>query len=102
MTDRARRDTDAPTTVPSEDLGRLAAMAATGRPVPAPDRRPPTAVRKLLLAGLIAGVGVGASIMSCVGQSFSYRQARALEGIEQQLQQINATCSPHTSPPSPR
>jgi hypothetical protein len=33
--------------------------------------------------------------MSCVGQSFSLRQARAMEGIEQQLTHIQRNCSPH-------
>ena len=37
--------------------------------------------RKLLVAALIAMAGLGASIMSCVGQAFSYRQVHALEGI---------------------
>ena len=46
--------------------------------------------KKLLGAVLIAAIGVGASIMSCVGQSFSYRQARAMEGIEQQLKELRA------------
>lgn len=49
--------------------------------------------RKLLVAVLIATIGVGASVMSCVGQSFSYRSARAMEGIEQQLKEIRASCS---------
>ncbi len=60
------------------------------------------ALHKLLVAGLIAAVGVGASVMSCVGQSFSYRQARALEGIEQQLREIHASCpapAPRASAP---
>jgi hypothetical protein len=48
--------------------------------------------RKLIVASLIAAIGLGASIMSCVGQSFSYRQAHALEGIEQQLKEIRASC----------
>lgn len=48
--------------------------------------------KKLVIAIVIAGVGLGASIMSCVGQSFSYRQAHALEGIEQQLKEIRASC----------
>jgi hypothetical protein len=43
---------------------------------------------KILGAILIAGVGLGASALSCVGQSFSLRQARALEGIEQHLLEI--------------
>lgn len=48
---------------------------------------------KILGALLVAGIGVGASAASCVGQSFSLRQARALEGIEQQLRQLNASAS---------
>lgn len=48
---------------------------------------------QLIIAILIAGIGGGASALSCVGQSFSLRQARALEGIEQQLQLIQARCS---------
>lgn len=48
---------------------------------------------KLLLTILITALGIGASIMSCVGQSFSYRQAHALEGIEQQLQEIRSSCN---------
>jgi hypothetical protein len=55
--------------------------------------------QKLLIAALITAIGIGASIMSCVGQSFSYRQARALEGIEQQLEAIQASCSRETSHP---
>jgi len=54
--------------------------------------------RKLLVTVLITAVGIGASVMSCVGQSFGYRQARALEGIEQQLREIRAGCpAGHTS-----
>ena len=52
--------------------------------------------KKLIIAALIAAVGLGASIMSCVGQSFSYRSAHALEGIEQQLKEIQARCSAGT------
>ena len=48
---------------------------------------------KLFIPILVAAIGLGASIMSCVGQSFSYRQAHALEGIEQQLKDIKANCS---------
>jgi len=55
---------------------------------------------KLLLAALITVIGIGASIMSCVGQSFSYRQARALEGIEQQLKDIQTSC-PREAPHPP-
>ena len=54
---------------------------------------------KLLVAVVIAAIGVGASIMSCVGQSFSYRQARAMEGIEQQLKEIRASCPAGTLQP---
>jgi hypothetical protein len=54
--------------------------------------------RKLLIAVVIAAIGLGASIMSCVGQSFSYRQAHALEGIEQQLKEIRASCAPLPTP----
>ena len=57
--------------------------AATAR-----DRR-----RKFLITALITVLGVGASIMSCVGQSFGYRQARALEGIELQLREVRASCT---------
>lgn len=56
--------------------------------------------RKLLITVLIAAIGVGASIMSCVGQSFTYRQAHALEGIEQQLKEIRASCVAPLPPPS--
>jgi len=48
---------------------------------------------KVLIAALITILGVGASIMSCIGQSFTYRQARALEGIELQLREIRASCT---------
>jgi hypothetical protein len=75
-----------------DDLARL--LMATG--MPASDLPPPPSKsairRKIIIAALIAGVGVGASVMSCVGQSFSLRQARAQEGIEQQLKEINARC----------
>jgi len=48
---------------------------------------------KNLIVALLAGaVGVGASFMSCIGQSFHLRQAQALEGIEQQLKEIRAAC----------
>jgi hypothetical protein len=74
-----------------EDLAGL--LVASG--IPSPDSPPSKSAlrRKLLFAGLIAGIGLGASVMSCVGQSFSYRQAHALEGIEQQLKEIRASCS---------
>lgn len=73
-----------------DDLARL--VAASGMPGPTGLPSKSALRRKLLFAALIACVGVGASIMSCVGQSFSYRQARAMEGIEQQLKEIRASC----------
>ena len=80
-----------------EDLAQL--LAATGMPGVGRgplDKR--SLRRKLLVAVLIAAVGVGASVMSCVGQSFSYRQAHAMEGIERQLEGIRASCSVTPSP----
>lgn len=71
-----------------EDLARL--LTASGMPSDPPNKS--SLRKKLLIAGLIAGIGLGASVMSCVGQSFSYRQAHALEGIEQQLKEIRASC----------
>lgn len=76
---------------PHIPLERLLAASETEPHAP-PDNRGALR-RKVYVAVLIAAVGVGASIMSCVGQSFSYRQARAMEGIEQQLQQIRASCA---------
>ncbi len=70
-----------------DDLAKL--LAASGIEPP-PSKS--ALRRKLLIAALIAAVGVGASVMSCVGQSFSYRQARAMEGIEEQLKEIRASC----------
>lgn len=57
--------------------------------------------RKLFVGLAIAALGAGASIMSCVGQSFAYRQARALEGIEQQLRELRADFA-HTRVNVPR
>ena len=87
-----------------EDLAQM--LAASGMlPTPGPSGGPPDGSalrRKLLIAVLIAAIGVGASVMSCVGQSFSYRSAHALEGIEQQLKEIRASCSAGTPlPPTP-
>lgn len=48
---------------------------------------------KIIVAVVIAVIGTGASLLSCVGQSFSLRQARALEGIEHRLDQIQQRCS---------
>jgi hypothetical protein len=81
--------------ISSDDLARMLAASAMP-PGIAPGDAPGTGGgglrRKLLVAVLVAAIGVGASIMSCVGQSFSYRQARAMEGIEQQLKEIRAGC----------
>lgn len=73
-----------------EDLAR---MVAASTPPSDPPGNGRALRRKLVIAVLIAAVGVGASIMSCVGQSFSLRQARAMEGIEQQLKAIRASCT---------
>ena len=73
-----------------EELARL--LMAAGAAAPPPPSRG-TLRRKLVVAILVAGVGVGASVMSCVGQSFSLRQARAMEGIEQQLTLIQQSCA---------
>lgn len=85
----------------SEDFERL--LVASGIPLPEPPANKSTLRKKLLIAGLIAGIGLGASVMSCVGQSFSYRQAHALEGIEQQLKEIRASCpAPALAPATTR
>jgi hypothetical protein len=74
-----------------DDLARMIAASAVPTPMPEPSRRD---LRKKLLLGIAIGaIGVGASFMSCVGQSFSYRQARALEGIEQQLKELRVNCT---------
>jgi hypothetical protein len=86
-----------------EDLAKLL-MTAGMMPPPGPAGDLPSKGslrKKLLIAVVIAGIGVGASIMSCVGQSFSYRQAHAMEGIEQQLKEIRASC-PSIAPAPPR
>ena len=79
-----------------EDLDRLAAVMAavpsSARPsTPSPSRW--SLRSKLIVTVLIAGIGVGASVMSCVGQSFSLRQARALESIDAHLATLSAGCS---------
>lgn len=79
-----------PDTISAEDLARLMMLGSV--PSPESPQSKSTLRRKLLIAALIGGVGVGASVMSCVGQSFSYRQARALEGIEQQLKTTRIDC----------
>lgn len=73
-----------------EDLAKI----MTEMPMPGSMPPSPGAMRrKLLVAVAIGAIGIGASVMSCVGQSFSYRQARALEGIEQQLKSLSTNCS---------
>jgi hypothetical protein len=91
---------DAPSPTPEtkkiapDDLARMVAATETTTAVRRASEPSGGALRKKLLgAVLLAAVGVGASIMSCVGQSFSYRQARAMEGIEQQLKEIRAGCT---------
>jgi hypothetical protein len=85
------------TSTPIGDLCRTCSdvlmRATSGTPSPEAPRSRWSLHSKLLGAILIAGVGVGASVMSCVGQSFSLRQARAMEGIEQQLTRIQQNCS---------
>ncbi len=76
--------------MPPDDLARLLMASGISPGEPPPSKN--AIRRKIIIAALIAGVGVGASVMSCVGQSFSLRQARAQEGIEQQLKEINARC----------
>ena len=101
--DPADKPSSTPTTAMSpEDLAGL--LASSGMmPTPGAGAGDPTGKgslrRKLLIAVVIAAIGVGASIMSCVGQSFSYRQARAMEGIEQQLKEIRANCPASTLQP---
>jgi uncharacterized protein HemX len=70
-----------------EEVQRLFADAAG-----ATARQKSAMRRKLIGAVLIAVIGLGASVMSCVGQSFGLRQARALEGIEQQLVHFQQGC----------
>lgn len=79
--------------VSPEELARL--LTASGMPGVGPVEPPSRSSmqRKLIIAVLVAAVGAGASVMSCVGQSFSYRQAHALEGIEQQLREMRASCA---------
>lgn len=83
-----------------DDLARL--FMSSTVPLPEPPSSRSALRRKLLIAALIGGVGVGASMMTCVGQTFSYRQARALEGIEQQLKTIRMDCAaPRVDPVKP-
>lgn len=42
--------------------------------------------RQLIIGAIVGGLGVAATVMGLVGQSFSYRQARALERIGDQLE----------------
>lgn len=54
---------------------------------------------QLLGAALLGGLSVGVSVMSCVGQSFSLRQARALEAIQHALEG-RCTAGPLTPTPT--
>lgn len=75
-------------------------------PPPPPPRRRLWA--KLVGGLLVVGIGLGASVMSCIGQSFALRQARALEGTRDALQAISAaisarcTCPPQRVPETSR
>ena len=91
MSDEGKKPvSEATQEVSPEDLARL--LVASGMPAPGPPPSRWSLRSKLFGALLIAGIGVGASAMSCVGQSFSLRQARALEGIEQQLSKLQQGC----------
>ena len=82
-----------PSDVSPEELARLL-VESGAMPGPAGDPTGKRSLRrKIIIAALVAAIGVGASVMSCVGQSFSYRQARAMEGIEQELKMIRASCT---------
>jgi hypothetical protein len=83
VTTEASQDLTATAGLSPDDLARIRRAAAR------------ESRRKLLIAALITVLGIGASIMSCIGQSFGYRQARALEGIEQRLEKIHTDCSTH-------
>ena len=85
-----------------DDLAQL--LMAAGIPSPEAPQSKSALRRKIIIAVLIAGVGAGAAVMSSVGQSFSLRQARAQEGIEQQLKEIRATCTvaPRAAMESPK
>jgi hypothetical protein len=54
--------------------------------------------RKLIGAAAFTLLTVGVSIMSCVGQSFGLRQARALESIDHRLEVLTKTLQ--GSPPA--
>lgn len=49
--------------------------------------------RKVILAAVVTAISVGVSVMSCVGQSFSYRQAKAMESIDHRLELILDRCT---------
>jgi len=89
---------DATPEIAPDDLARLLAASA----MPSPQAGARGLRRKLIGALLIGAIGIGASFMSCVGQSFTYRQAKALEGIEQQLQAIHAGCVATPKSEAPR
>jgi len=64
--------------------------------VPAPRR----VLRQIILTAVISVVSAGAATMSCGGQSFSLRQARALEAIQHQLEALppHAPCGGRIAP----
>ena len=90
-------DIPPPSAEPAADVSpeELARLLVESGAMPGPDdaTRKRSLRRKIIIAALVAAVGAGASVMSCVGQSFSYRQARAMEGIEQELKLIRASCT---------
>jgi hypothetical protein len=57
--------------------------------------------RKMYLAVAFGVISTSVSVMALIGQSFSLRQARALEAIEHQLERINERLDPHPTPSSP-
>jgi uncharacterized protein HemX len=76
-----------------------------GEPTAVPTPLNATQVRRkmrqqIIGAALLGGLSVGVSLVSCVGQSFNLRQARALEAIEHQLETLTSAhgCAPPTVP----
>ena len=71
-------------------------FATAPPPDPEIERRLRRSLRWKIAAGVLVGmISAGASALSCAGQSFSLRQARALERIEQHLNAIERQrCAP--------
>ncbi len=64
-------------------------MEEVGFPMPAPmdvEQQRRKHRRQIAMALVVGALSAGATVMSCVGQSFSLRQARALEAIEHRLE----------------